>query len=48
MLFNSHEHIRYLLINGEEGIIRTVDKILFLINENQEKITYLDLNEEFE
>ena len=48
IIFNTHEHIDYLLINGESGIIRSIDKIIFLIKIQNKQIIFFDVNEDFE
>lgn len=48
VIFNTHEHIYYSLINGEQGIIRSLDKIIFLVNIKNDQIVYMNINEEFE
>lgn len=37
-----------MMINGEEGIIRSVDKICYLIKEENDKLIYMNINEEYE
>ena len=33
-IYNNHEHVNFMLINGEEGIIRSIDKIFYLVKED--------------
>ena len=48
IIYNTHEHIKYVLLNGETGIIRSIDKIIFLLAYHPNRIVFFDVNEEFE
>lgn len=48
LIFNTHEHINYLILNGEMGIIRSINKILFLLYSKFDTLVYFNINEELE
>lgn len=48
IVYNTHEHIKYVLLNGDIGIIRSIDKIIFLMAYHSDRIVFFDVNEEFE
>lgn len=48
MFFNTHEHLKYMLSNGEVGLVKTVNKILFLAFSLANKLVTFDMNEQFE
>lgn len=48
IIYNTHEYIKYVLLNGETGIIRSIDKIIFLLAYHSDRIVFFDVNEEFE
>lgn len=43
-VFNTSTHIKYLLPNGDTGIIRTLDERTYITSVNNSTITYLDRN----
>lgn len=48
LIFNDHQHVKYLLVNGEKGTIKSIDQILYLVDEKEEKLVFLNTQEEFE
>lgn len=48
VIYNDHEHVKYILINGEKGTIKSIDQIIFLVREKDEKLIFLNIKEEFE
>jgi coatomer protein complex subunit alpha (xenin) len=48
IIYNTHEHLKYLLLNGETGIIKSLDKIVFLLKKDKQNIFTLDFEEQLE
>lgn len=48
LFYNDNQHIKYLFVNKEKGIVKSVDKILHMVQEKDEKILFLNCQEEFE
>jgi coatomer protein complex subunit alpha (xenin) len=46
--YNTHEHIKYILRDGEIGLVRSIDKIIFLAFCLSNKLIVFDVNENFE
>ena len=48
VIYNDNQHIKYLFLNSDKGTIKSIDKILYLVQEKDEKILLLNCQEEFE
>lgn len=48
LFYNTHEHIKFVLKDGEVGLVRSVDKIMFLAFFQDRKLVTFDGNENFE
>ncbi len=48
IFYNTHEHLKYGLINGESGMVKTINKIVFMSFTYDNKIISFDINEQFE
>lgn len=46
--YNTHEHIKFVLKDGEVGLVRSINKIMFLSFYINRKIIAFDVNENFE
>ena len=48
VLYNTHQHLKFLLLNGESGVIKSLDKVFFLLRKNKQQIFTLDFEEQLE
>ena len=48
IIYNTHEHLKFLLLNGERGIIKSLDKVVFLLRKEKQNIFTLDFEEQLE
>lgn len=48
LFYNTHEHIKFVLKDGEMGLVRSIDKIMFLAFFQDRKLITFDGNENFE
>ena len=48
LFYNTHEHIKFVLRDGEIGLVRSINKIMFLSFYLNKKLIAFDINENFE
>lgn len=48
LVYNTYDHLKYLLLNGENGIIKSMDKMVFLLRKEKNNIFTLDFEENLE
>ena len=45
LLFNTYSHLKYLLLNGESGVIKSLDQRMFLLGKQGDSLITVDLEE---